>query len=225
MVFCFQLGEVSQTPIPDDGPPTEPLVCAMRREAAVEMGLDLADLAQGIRTRRLAGEPAGAPEEVKTRASFSEGLSSSLAKSSSTSQRSGRKREAFVEGGDFGFDLCEDACVFAILEGFMNPGGDLGHFWFLHSTSRDRWRTDADASTESDFFGVEGDTVLVDRDPCFIERFRGDLAVEPAWAEIHQHEVIVRPARDDAVAVGGESGGQGLGVLDDLLGVVRKAWL
>ena len=80
MVFCFQLGEVSQTPIPDDGPPTEPLVCAMRREAAVEMGLDLADLAQGIRTRRLAGEPAGAPEEVKTRASFSEGLSSSLAK-------------------------------------------------------------------------------------------------------------------------------------------------
>ncbi len=82
-----------------------------------------------------------------------------------------------------------------------------------------RGRADADAATLADRLSVEGNAVLVDGDAGVIQHFGGDLPVQAFRTEIHEHEVVIRAAADDAVAVLGEAAGERLGVADDLLRV------
>ena len=52
----------------------------------------------------------------------------------------------------------------------------------------------------SGFSGSIGDEVLVRRDTGAVERFLGDFAGEFLRAQIHEHQVIVSAAADDAEA-------------------------
>ncbi len=122
-------------------------------------------------------------------------------------------------------DLGENGVVFAIRERTVDPGGDLGHLGFLHATSCDGRCADADTAAEGDLLGVEGDAVFVHGDGGLVEGLAGDFAVEAFRTQINEHEVVVGATADDSVAERGQSSGEGLGVFDDLGGVVFEVRL
>lgn len=136
-----------------------------------------------------------------------------------------RKRKVFVQSNDFLTNRFEESFVAVILKAAVNPVADFLHLGFLHAACGDRRRSDADPATLEGAFGVEGDAVLVHRDASVIEGFLGNLAVEAVGAEIDEHEVIVRAAGAELVAMLNEPCSEGLGVLDDLGLVLGKARL
>src|SRR4030095_8731637 len=98
----------------------------------------------------------------------------------------------------------------------MNEISNLHHLLFLHSARRDCRRADTDSTSKCDLLGVERDAVLVHSDAGVIERFLRELAVQPTWAEIDEHEVIVGAAAGETIAVLGWPSRQGLGIADNL---------
>src|SRR5688500_12092827 len=101
----------------------------------------------------------------------------------------------------------------------MNQVGDFHHLLLAHASSRHCRGADADTTPKGDLLGVERNTVLIHRDAGMIEGFLSQLAVQPTRTEIYQHEVIIRTAGDDPVAVVCESACQRLCIADDLLRV------
>ena len=133
--------------------------------------------------------------------------------------------ESLIRGADFLANLRQHGVVLAVGERTVDPGGDLGHLGFFHAASRHGGGADADATAEGDLLGVEGDAVFVHGDGGLVEGLAGDFAVEAFRTQIDEHEVIIRAAADDAVAEGAERGSEGLGVFDDLGGVVFEVRL
>ena len=101
----------------------------------------------------------------------------------------------------------------------MDVVGDVHHLFFFHAACGDGGGAYADAAAFADRLGVEGDAVFVYGDSGVVEDGAGECAVEAFGAKVHEHEVVVCPAADDAVAVVGEAGAEGFGVVHDLLGV------
>src|SRR5690606_25178113 len=95
---------------------------------------------------------------------------------------------------------------------------NLLHLGFLHAAGRHRRRAQPQAAAHSRFLRVKGDRVLVDRDPDLVQQRLRLLAREPPGRlDVHQHQVVVCAAGDQAETAGLERLGQRLGVLDDLL--------
>ena len=96
------------------------------------------------------------------------------------------------------------------------------HLRLAHAARRDRGRADADAARHHRRVLIEGDGVLVDGDAGLVERGLGDLAGDALREHVHEHQVIVGAAADEAEAGGRQTRRQPLRVGDDLPLVGRK---
>ena len=87
----------------------------------------------------------------------------------------------------------------------MNTGNCLG---FLEAAGRDRRGPDADAAGDEGLLRVEGDHVLVDRDAGDVQGVGHGFACGAFGTQVDEHQVIVRPAGNDAESAGGQFGSE-----------------
>merc|ERR1712224_781910 len=108
-----------------------------------------------------------------------------------------------------------------MLDGLVQKVSDLGEVLLLEPTSGETGGTDADA-TWCEGAAVADDTI-------FIERNRHDLArafelasSESLGLQIPENEVVVGATGAQCVSLPDKSGGEGLGVSTNLLGVRKE---
>jgi len=79
------------------------------------------------------------------------------------------------------------------------PLGNLTHFGFAHAARGESRCPDAmpDGRAEG---GIEGNFVLVDGDAGMIERFLGEFAGQASGSDVHQQEMVVGAAGNNAEA-------------------------
>src|ERR687886_2182904 len=98
--------------------------------------------------------------------------------------------------------------------------GDLAHLLLAHPTCGHRRCPEPDAAGHRWWLGVVGNHVLVARHPYGIEHLLKLLAGRPCASEVYEHQVVVRPTGDEVQTPFEKPLGHGLGVLDDLAGVI-----
>ena len=108
------------------------------------------------------------------------------------------------------------------LERGDDPAADALHLADPHAAGGQGRRADANARGVHRLALVEGDHVLVDRDAAAVEHFFGLLAAQAQRGDVDQHQVVVGAAADQPHAAGQQRLGQGLGVVDDRLGVALE---
>ena len=89
-----------------------------------------------------------------------------------------------------------------------DPLAHLPHLVFLHAAGGERRRSDADAAGLQRRIGIERNRVLVHGDAGLVQRVLGFAAQHALGEDIHQHQVGVRAAGDDAEALVGQGLGQ-----------------
>src|SRR5262249_45861976 len=94
---------------------------------------------------------------------------------------------------------------------------DLLHLRLAHAARGHRRRADADSAGHHGTLRLERHRVLVHGDPRPIERLLGVLAGDAAAGEVHQHEMRIGAASDEAVAALHQRRRERRGVLHDLL--------
>src|SRR5438445_7527785 len=97
-----------------------------------------------------------------------------------------------------GRDVLRHGLVALRLEDARDERADALHLRLFHSARRDGGSADADPRGDAGLLGVVGNRVFVHGDSDGIERLLGLLSGEIHRPNIHQHEVVVGPARDDA---------------------------
>ena len=109
-------------------------------------------------------------------------------------------------------DLGHGGLVGPVAQGGVHPAGDELHLGFLHAAGGDGGGADPDARGLEGGVGVEGDAVLVDGDAGPVQGLLGLVAQDALLEHVHQHQVVVGAAGDDAPALAGQGRGQGGGV-------------
>ena len=102
-------------------------------------------------------------------------------------------------------------------EGARDQFADRVHLGLAHAAAGDRRRADADSARDHRRVLIERDGVLVDGDPGLTECSLGDFAGEPLREDVHQHQVIVGAAADQAEPGRRKVRREPLRVGDDLL--------
>src|SRR3970282_1157772 len=87
-----------------------------------------------------------------------------------------------------------------ILEDLGDELADEAHLLLPHPPGCHRRRPDADAAGHRRFLRIKRNGILVYRDPGLLQRRLGHLAGQPLGPEIHQHQMGIRPSRDQAKA-------------------------
>src|SRR3989304_2269025 len=87
-----------------------------------------------------------------------------------------------------------------ILEDLGDELADEAHLLLAHPPGGHRRRPDADAAGHRRFLRIKRNGILVYRDPGLLQRRLGHLAGQPLGPEIHQHQMGIRPSRDQAKA-------------------------
>ena len=113
----------------------------------------------------------------------------------------------------------------AFLERPVDEVGDLHHVVLAQSAGRHGRGADADAAGFHDRLGVEGNSVFVHRDGGLVQNLGGLGAGDAGGAEVNEHHMVVGAAGDDSVAELGQTGGEGLGIVHNLAGVVLEIGL
>src|ERR671917_874432 len=125
------------------------------------------------------------------------------------------QREGLGEGGDAVAQAIELAA------GSLDDDlGDLAHLVRSHTAGRHRRGPEADAAGDGRLLGVVRDHVLVARDADGLEGLLELLAGGARLDQVHQDQVVVRPAGDEVEPALQESLGHRPAVLDNLTGVV-----
>src|SRR3954447_1226810 len=91
---------------------------------------------------------------------------------------------------------------------------DRPHLPRAEATRRGRRRADPDAGRRIGWQLIEGDRVLVDRDPDLVEEVLRLLARHSERGDVDEHQVVVRPAGNEPRALPGEGLCKHPGVLD-----------
>src|SRR6266516_3496078 len=71
------------------------------------------------------------------------------------------------------------------------------HFVFLHAPGCHRGSSDANSARYERRILVEGNSVLVHRNPCFLQRLLRFFPRDSAAEHVHEHQVIVRAPRHE----------------------------
>ena len=122
----------------------------------------------------------------------------------------------FAEQADLFPDPGQPLFVADILEHSGDEPGDQLHLRLLHPPRGQSGRSDADAAGDLGPLGVERNPVLVDRDARPVERLLRLFPRNAQVGQVHEHQVVVGAARDEAEAVGQKGIGEGLRVFQDL---------
>src|SRR5690625_2385938 len=86
-------------------------------------------------------------------------------------------------------------------------------------------RTQTHATGHERRLRIVGDGIFVDRDMSLAQGLLSILAGNVFATQIHQHYMTLGTPRDNAQTTRSQTLGQGIGVLDDLLGVILEARL
>ena len=130
----------------------------------------------------------------------------------SIGQRKFRRQLAYAHA-----DFVRGVHVFDVHQHLGNHVGNRGHLRLLHATRRAGGCAQTDTAGLERRAGLERNRVLVRRDACLIERDLRILAGDVFRAHVHEHEMVVRAAADEAEAVALHAIGQRRRIFDDLL--------
>ncbi len=90
---------------------------------------------------------------------------------------------------------------------------DLAHLVRSEAAGRNRWSAQSDPAGAHRRLRIEGDGVLIDGDVDRSQRRLGVVAGYPKGTHIHQHQVVVSAAGDEAEAFLRQCGGQRLSIV------------
>src|SRR4030095_1655717 len=94
---------------------------------------------------------------------------------------------------DFTGNGLQHLSISYVIESPADEIADLLHLFLFHAPRRHRRGAASNAAGYERRARVEWDRILVNRDACPVERLLGDLPGQFRFAQIDQHQVIVRP--------------------------------
>ena len=115
--------------------------------------------------------------------------------------------------------LCPCSLILRTVQYQSNDIAYLCHILLLEATGGQSRGTQTDAAGHKRAELLKRNGILVGSYAYLIQKVLRQLAGNPLAAQIHQHQMIIRTAGNDAEAVLGQSIRQCLGIFDDLSGI------